>query len=180
MSRKIEAKPSVTLTDEEAALRKTERGKLLFTSYQGRNCALFLENDRLVEASFFSGDADKIGAIYIGRIKSLAKNMDACFVEIAGGEICFLPLQNATAPYLVNRRFDGRILEGDELLVQVVREAQKTKRASVTAHISLSNEYFVLSTGTTKVGYSLKLNDEQKNALKRTFRSEERRVGKEC
>ncbi|MCI8798196.1 MAG: ribonuclease E/G [Lachnospiraceae bacterium] len=169
MSRKIEAKPSVTLTDEEAALRKTERGKLLFTSYQGRNCALFLENDRLVEASFFSGDADKIGAIYIGRIKSLAKNMDACFVEIAGGEICFLPLQNATAPYLVNRRFDGRILEGDELLVQVVREAQKTKRASVTAHISLSNEYFVLSTGTTKVGYSLKLNDEQKNALKRTF-----------
>lgn len=169
MSRKIEAKPSVTLTDEEAALRKTERGKLLFTSYQGRSCALFLEKDRLVEAIFFSGDADKIGAIYIGKIKSLAKNMDACFVEIAGGEICFLSLRNATAPYLVNRRFDGRILEGDELLVQVVRDAQKTKKASVTAHLSLSNEYFVLSTGTTKVGYSLKLSNERKNALKRVF-----------
>ena len=169
MSRKIEAKPSVTLTDEEAALRKTERGKLLFTSYQGRSCALFLEKDRLVEAFFFSGDADKIGAIYIGKIKSLAKNMDACFVEIAGGEICFLSLRNATAPYLVNRRFDGRILEGDELLVQVVRDAQKTKKASVTAHLSLSNEYFVLSTGTTKVGYSLKLSNERKNALKRVF-----------
>ena len=53
MSRKIEGKSSVTLTDEELALRQTDRGKLLFTSYQGRTCALLVHNDRLVEASFF-------------------------------------------------------------------------------------------------------------------------------
>ena len=169
MSRKIEGKSSVTLTDEELALRQTDRGKLLFTSYQGRTCALLVRNDRLVEASFFSYKPPKIGAVYIGKVKSLARNIDACFVEIAEGEICFLPLKDAVTPYLVNRPSDGRILEGDELLVQVVRDAQKAKRASVTAHISLSNEYFVLTTGNTNVGYSLKLSDEKKSALKRSF-----------
>ena len=169
MSRNIAPKSFVTLTEEEEMLRRTDRDKLLFTSYQGRNCALFLQNDRLVEASFFPKKAARVGAVYIGRVKNIAKNIDACFVEIANGEICFLSMKNASAPYLVNRRFDGRILEGDELLVQVVREAQKTKRASVTARISLANEYIALTTGTTKAGYSLKLSREKKEALKRCF-----------
>lgn len=169
MSRDIAPKASVTMTEEEEMLRRTDKGKLLFTSYQERNCALFLQKDRLVEASFFSKESGKVGAIYIGKVKNVAQNLNACFVEIANSEICFLPMKDAAAPYMVNRSFDGRILEGDELLVQIVRDAQKAKKASVTAEISLSNAYFVLTTGTTKTGYSLKLSQEKRQALKRCF-----------
>lgn len=170
MSRRIAPKASVSVTEEEREARRADKGKLLATVYRGRRCALLIQGDRLTEASFFSEDGGQVGAIYIGKVKNLAKNMDACFVEIGGGEICFLQLKNAAAPWLLNRACDGRILEGDELLVQVVRDAQKGKRASVTAHISLANECFVLAMGDTGVGYSSKLSKEQKTEVRRLFR----------
>lgn len=165
MSRKIEPRASVDLTEEERQLRKTDCGKLLFTSYCGQNCALLIQGDRLVEALFFPKKPSKIGAIYIGKVKNMVKNIDACFVEIANGELCFLPGKSAATFQVLNRRQDGRILEGDELLVQVVRDAQKSKQASVTTQISLSNDYFVISMGAKKVCYSAKLSSKQKESL---------------
>jgi len=167
MSRNIAPKASVTITTEEQTLRNTDHAKLLFTTYHGKQCALMIQYDRLWEAAFFPQTSGKIGAVYIGKVKNIAQNLDACFVEIAKGEICFLSLKNATVPHLLNRQFDGRILEGDELLVQVIRDAQKSKRASVTAEISLSNDYFAIMLGATKVNYSLKLNDGKKEAIKK-------------
>ena len=164
MSRKIEPKASVSLTEEEIQLRQTDGGKLLFTSYHGQNCALLIQNGRLIEALFFPKVPSKIGAVYIGKIKNMAKNIDACFVEIANGELCFLPMKSAAACLLLNRQQDGRILEGDELLVQVERDAQKSKQASVTTQISLSNDYFVITMGSKKVCYSTKLIDKQRRS----------------
>lgn len=167
MSRKIEPKASVTITEEEAQLRNTAQGKLLFTSYQNQNCALLIQNDRLMEAAFFPRVPSKIGAIYIGKVKSIIKNINACFVEIEKGELCFLSLKETSAVCLLNRSSDGRILEGDEILVQVDRDAQKSKRSSVTTRLSLSNDYFVLSMGTEKVCYSTKLGKKKKGDLSR-------------
>lgn len=170
MSRNIVQKASISLSEEELEARQTEKSKLLITSYRERICALLIQKNRLMDASFFSRTPGKLGAVYIGKVKNIAKNMDACFVEIEKGEICFLPLKNAVSPWLLNRTFDGRILEGDEILVQVVRDAQKNKRASVTAHISLANEYFVLAMGEPRVGYSSKLQKEQKKMIRKYFR----------
>lgn len=166
MSRQIQTKPSLTISDKETAEHNTQQGKILFTTYREKECALLIQNDRLTAASFLFETSSKIGAIYVGRIKNMAKNIDACFVEIAGGEICFLPLKKAAAPYLLNRDYDGRLVEGDMLLVQVERDAQKTKQASVTAHISLSNDFFVISMGSAKVGYSSKLEKVEQERLK--------------
>ncbi len=170
MSRNIASKPSISLTEEEVESLKTDKNRLLITSYRGKNCALLIQDGRLTEASFFSKEPGKVGAVYIGRVKNLAKNIDACFVDIGKGEICFLPLKNAASPWLLNRNPDGRLLEGDEILVQVVRDAQKGKRASVTANISLANDYFVLTMGETKVGYSSRLSKETKSAVRKLFR----------
>ncbi len=166
MSRSIPAKHSVTVTDSERGLRDTENGKLIFTEYRGRHCALLLRNGRLTAASFLPDDAESaVGSVYIGKIKNMAKNIDACFVEIEEGRICFLPLKKAVSPFLTNRAYDGRLLEGDELLVQVERDAQKNKQISVTAQISLANDYFALALGTTRFGFSSRLDRKKKEAL---------------
>ncbi|MCM1542672.1 MAG: ribonuclease E/G [Blautia sp.] len=165
MSRQISPRASVGISEEEAANRNTLQGKVLFTAYKGRDCAFLIRKDRLTAAYVVSEMASRIGAVYIGKIKNMVKNIDACFVEIADGEICFLPLKKAVFPYLLNRAYDGRLAEGDTLLVQVERDAQKTKQASVTAHISLSNDYFVIAMGAQQIGYSAKLKKEKRDAL---------------
>ena len=166
MSRQIAAKSSLSLSDNEVAQRDTGQGKVLFTVYRERECGLLIQNNRLIAAGFLTEAVSRIGAIYIGRIKDVAKNIEAYFVEIADGEVCFLPFKKAEFPFLLNRPYHGKLAEGDTLLVQVERDAQKTKLASVTAHISLSNDYFVLFMGARRVGYSAKLSKEQKEKMK--------------
>lgn len=164
MSRNISDKSSVTISCEEAAFRNTSGGKLLFTEYHGKEFAMLIKDNRLTAVSVLpEEESTKIGAVYIGRVKNVALNINACFVEIADKEICFLPLNDAVSPLLLNRKFDGRILEGDELPVQVVRDAQKTKQASVTSRINLSNEYFVLELGSDRINYSSKFDKHQRS-----------------
>ncbi len=165
MSRNIPAKASLKISEQEASQQNTIHGKVLFTSYKERNCAFLIRKDRLTAACVLAETASKIGAVYIGKIKNMAKNIDACFVEISDGEICFLPLKKAVSPYLLNRIYDGRLVEGDTLLVQIERDPQKGKQASVTAHISLSNDYFVVTMGSKHIFYSSKFDKEQREML---------------
>ncbi|MDE5591154.1 MAG: ribonuclease E/G [Acetatifactor sp.] len=168
MSRKIAEKTAVTISEEEVAIRKTDEGKLIFTQYHEKNCVLLLKGDKLTVAAF--PEESRVGAIYLAKVANVVKNINACFVEIQPGEICFLSLKDAQFPFLLNRVFDGRILEGDELIVQVTRDAQKTKQPSVTAHISLSSDYFALAFGSTRVGFSTKLATDEKKMLEKMLK----------
>lgn len=165
MSRKIQTNHA-TMNEDEQALRDTKAGKILFTKYREKKCAFYLHGNRLLAVQVMSETTGRIGSVHIGKIKNVVKNIDACFLEIAEKEICFLARRDAEHPILLNRKYDGRLLEGDELLVQITREAQKTKQASVTADISLSNEYAAISIGSTKVGYSGKLEKTRKEEIK--------------
>lgn len=141
-------------------------GKLVFTEYEQKQLAMLFQDGRLLAVSVLPENRNRIGAIYNGKVKNITPNIDACFVEISDREMCFLSLKEAEAPYLLNRRYDGRLREGDELPVQLVREAQKGKLASVTARISMSNDFFALTVDTTThVGFSGKFSKEQKQQL---------------
>lgn len=163
MSRKIETKLSLTLSNDETALRSTADGKLIFTTYHKKTCAALLVNSRLTMLNF--PESSKVGAIYLCRVKNVVPNIQACFVEITNGELCFLPMKDARQVLLLNRKPDGRILEGDEFPVQIVRDVQKTKQASVTAHISFADDFFAFSFGEPTLGISSKLDKAQKQEL---------------
>jgi len=157
---------AIHLTKQEKMQRDLSSGKLLFTEYQGRLCALYLKNDRLLAARVLPGTRNRVGGIYVGKIKNSVKNLKAYFVEIADKQICFLGEKDAQNPILLNRTYDGRLVEGDELLVQINKEAVKTKQPCVSTELSLSNDYFVITTGNNRIGYSTKLSGEKKAALK--------------
>lgn len=108
-------------------------GKMIFTKLRDKNVALLVNSGGIAAVRVLRSNASKIGGIYLGKIQNVAKNIDACFVEIAPGELCFLPLREAGTAYLTNRQPDGSLKAGDELVVMVTRDAQKTKRASATA-----------------------------------------------
>lgn len=165
MSRIISEKKSVTLSPEENVLRSTEDGKLLYTSCEGQSCALLIKGGRLTAVSALDCVAGNLGAVYLGKVQNVLPNMNACFVKLDEKEVCFLPLKELSLPFLRNRHYDGRILAGDELLVAVKREAQKTKQASVTTRISFSNDYLTLELGSDRVSYSSRLDSQQRKVV---------------
>lgn len=122
---------------------------------------------RMTEMSLMSREKDSLlGNIYIGKVKNIVRNIQAAFVEIADGVICYLPLEDVKKPVYSRPKKQEQLVEGDELLVQVNREAVKTKAPSVTTNISLTGKYLVLSTGNPIIGYSSKLKPAEKERLK--------------
>lgn len=163
MSRAIFTRPD---RSEEVKLRSTQQGKLLLTKWQEKPLALLIRENRLLQVAVPDEHASKVGAIYLGKVKKVQKNIDACFVEIADKELVYLPFSKCKHPFLTNRSFDGRILEGDELLVQIERDALKTKQAAATTVITVTGRFAVFNTGSERTGISAKLTDEERERLR--------------
>lgn len=119
-----------------------------------------------------------VGNIYVGRVQNIVANIEAAFVEIQKGLLCYLPFSEVKQPIFTNRNFSGRqensdvpcnsLRVGDELLVQVTRDALKTKQPALTTKLSFPGNYLVLSTGNPHLGISGKLSASQKQEI-RTF-----------
>lgn len=143
----------------------SENGKILITPYKNKIVTLLIKNNRLIFANAFPEEGGILGNIYIGKITNVVKNIDAAFVEISPGLVCFLPLKECGHAFLCNRIFDGRILAGDEIVVQVTKDAVKTKQPSVSANLSFSGTYCVVTTGNRKTGYSLKFKKAERERI---------------
>lgn len=57
------------------------------------------EDGRMMELSLISKEQESIlGNIYIGKVKNIVKNIQAAFVEIEPGLLCYLPLEDVKNP----------------------------------------------------------------------------------
>lgn len=146
---------------------------LVLLRKQNRIQTFLLQENRLVLAKSYEEAASSLGNIYIGKVKNVVSSIHAAFVEYASDTIGFLALQSVQNPILTNRTYDGRILQGDELVVQVEKEGIKTKAPGLTTNLSFSGKYCVLTTGKTKLGYSSKLTETVKQQVKAFLEAEE-------
>lgn len=131
--------------------------------------SLFLENKELIQvnAEPVSSDDASLGNIYIGKVKNIVKNINAAFVEISGGRMCYLPLAKPQYPIYCNGKARDHICIGDEIMVQIERENVKTKAPTVTCNLNITGKYVVLTHGINKIGVSAKISDkEERQRLK--------------
>lgn len=106
-----------------------------------------------------------LGNIYIARVENIAQNIQAAFVDIAKGVSCFLPLEEAKNAVFTKKNGKKDLCIGDELLVEVTREKQKNKPASVSANLNFSGKYLILTTGNHLLGISKKLHATERERL---------------
>lgn len=141
-------------------------GKLLLIKYKQKTLVLLIRDNRLISVRVYEEDSlSSIGNIYVGRVQSIAENINAAFVEIDKNTPCFLPLSHAGYPHVLNRTYDGKLKAGDELIVQVFRDAIKTKQPVLTTKLSISGTYLVVSDGSEQLGISSKLSDCNKKKI---------------
>lgn len=119
-----------------------------------------------------------IGNIYVGKVKNIVKNIDAAFVEIKKGELCFLPLSDAENAIYVNHKENSKLMIGDELLVQVLKDGVKTKAPVVSTNLNFTGRYFVFTTKRKEeIGISNKLTIDDGKRLQEYVQKKEPEFG---
>lgn len=121
-------------------------------------CVMLRRKGQLVTAFFQKGqleqihvygegsnkDQPQLGEVYLGKVTRVAQNLGAAFVDIQRGISCYLSLGSDLGVsllekgmlYRTNRTGNVPIKAGDELLVQVTKEALKTKLPAVSGKIT--------------------------------------------
>lgn len=141
------------------------KNKLLITKEKGYIISSMFEDDEMVEVDLYPHHEEEtiLGNIYIGKVQNIVKNINAAFVEIEDGLVCYLSLAKAKNPIYTNDRTNKNGLAiGDELLVQVSKERIKTKAPVVSVELNFTGKYAVLIHGNSFVGISSKIRDPKK------------------
>lgn len=141
--------------------------KYLITRMDGKIFSFLLDAKRTVEIHCDPAGTAKpaLDSIYIGKIRNIAKNIGAAFVEIAPDMVCHLALDDMKYPLYTKKGASALPQAGDELLVQISREGMKTKYPSVTTKLSLHGKYVLLTAGAGKNSASSKLSKTEKERL---------------
>lgn len=128
-------------------------------------CALY-EDSRMIEVQLEAADSDSIlNSIYTARVKNVVANLNAAFVEFSKGRICYLPLEDLKSPIFTKKISQKLIAAGDELAVQITKEAMKAKEAVATTNLSFPGEYLVLTSSNRTIGVSSKISGEKKKYI---------------
>ncbi len=140
--------------------------RYLICKMQGGIFSFLMEENKALEVHCDrESTASLIGTICIGRVKDVAENIGAAFVEIAPGQVCYLPFEDLLDPVYLKKGSSETIQQGDELIVQVSRDAIKSKYPSVTSNLTIRGKYVLLITGRNRISCSSKLEKEEKKRL---------------
>lgn len=141
--------------------------KIVMTECKGRRLTALFEDDRLAELHY-SSDKKKpyrLDEIYIGKVKKILANGKGAFVEIGKGMECYYSLEEKYEPIFTNKPSKKAFAVGDELIVQIQKEAVKTKQPTVTGNLNFAGKYVVLTSGNRKAGVSSKLSKKKREEL---------------
>ena len=144
--------------------------KVLLTECMNRRVLALLEDEKVTEFHFGSSGEKKscrLGEIYVGRVRKILPNIGGAFVEIANGEQCYFALDGKYTPVFTNKIGKKPLVIGDELLVQVEKEAVKTKQPVVTGNLNFTGQYVVLTSGNRTIGVSGKIHGARKEELQK-------------
>ena len=133
--------------------------KLVITRLQGKICTASVSDRKVTGITLEEEDkVSVLNNIYIGKVQKVVAGINAAFIDL-GVTIGYYSLDENKDHLFTQQGRSGKLRPGDELLVQVSRDAVKTKAPVLTANLSLPGRFCVLTAGKTGVGFSAKLTD---------------------
>lgn len=145
--------------------------KILIMNHQNKIWMFVLENNQIVEIHCTPPGTEKsefhaLGNVYVGRVKNIVPNIGAAFIEIESGVECYYDMSQASNAIFTHKIGKKPLCIGDELVVQISKEAVKTKAPTVSSNVSFNGRYAILTTGNTRIGTSGKLPKAFREELK--------------
>jgi ribonuclease G len=117
---------------------------------------------RLSEFSLERTDsASLVGNVYLARVTSLAREIEAAFLDCGLARAGFLSAREAPG---AQGPISGRVREGGALLVQAIRDPSGDKGAKLTARPALAGRLLVLCPGRPGLSLSRRIGDRAERA----------------
>lgn len=155
--------------------------EILISASPKESRVAILEDGELVELMIDRPEANRlVGDIYLGRVTAVLPGIQAAFVDIGTGKAGFLHVSDLARETEGEEedeedRGNGRrqrryppiqelVKKGEEILVQVTKEAIGTKGPRVSAQISLPGRFLVYMPHSNHVGVSRKIEDRDERA----------------
>jgi ribonuclease G len=113
-----------------------------------------------------------VGNIYKGQVSRVLPGMEAAFVDIGLERAAFLHVNDLDLPEGEDENrsrpaISELLHEGQDLLVQVIKDPIGTKGARLTTHITVPSRYLVYMPNSSNVGISSKIDQEdERNRLR--------------
>ena len=148
--------------------------KLIITRWNHCILTVLLSGNEAVEIGIEpDNQSERVNNIYIGKVKRIVKNINSAFVEYQHGKNGYYSLVDNTRHLYTQPGHHDRLKEGDEVIVQLAKEAIKTKDPVLSSVLTFSGKYTVLTYGKPAIGFSQKLpdNEEWKQELKQQIRA---------
>lgn len=145
--------------------------KLILTEMNYRSTPILVaaleKEGRICQLNPMSLNSDSIlGNIYIGKVKNIQKNIQAAFIEIENGIMCYYSMAEKASPCFVNVKKNNVLKIGDEMIVQVSKEGIKSKLPYVSSNLNFTGRYLVLTSERKELGFSGKLKKEEKKQIR--------------
>ncbi|MDO5707410.1 MAG: Rne/Rng family ribonuclease [Andreesenia angusta] len=145
--------------------------KIVVDSNIRENRIAVLEDDELVDIYLDRIDDERIrGNIYLGKVVNVLQGMQAAFIDIGLKKNAFLHLRDALPRYIVESdefnisdyNIRDVLKPGQDILVQVDKEAFNSKGAKVTTQLSITGKYAAIIDNTKYIYVSKKIVDKNK------------------
>ncbi len=158
--------------DDEIILPIESARKQMLVSVNNRQTQIvILEGPVLVEHYVARRDSDSVaGNIYLGVARNVLPGMEAAFLDFGANKNGVLYASDVASQGRGNggnqKRIEQILKEGDQVLVQVTKDAMGAKGARLTGVPSLPGRYLVLVPDSDSVGISRRLPDEDRTRLR--------------
>lgn len=143
--------------------------KLVIVKRNNKIISSLFEKNELIQINAEDMENESLlGNIYVGKVKNIIKNINAAFVEIENGQMCYLSLAEVNKPIFTQAHPVPSIRIGDELIVQISKEDVKTKAPVITTNINITGKYVILVHGKPGIGISNKIElESERKRLKK-------------
>ena len=149
-------------------MAETDREMLISHDSNETRVAL-LEDRELVELYIERPKRSVVGNVYLGKVSDVLPGMQAAFVDIGLEKNAFLYVDEIVATEglenVPRRDIQTLLKPGQQVMVQVIKDAMGTKGARVTTDISLPGRFLVLMPYSDFVGVSKKLPEDERDRL---------------
>jgi ribonuclease G len=123
------------------------------------------------------GNRSIVGNIYKGKVDNVLPGLEAAFVDIGLEKNGFLHVDEIVLPGVEaprrgrgsgsGRRISDLLKPGQEIVVQVVKDPLKTKGARLSMELTIAGRYMVYAPTGEGVGVSRRLEDRERDRLRR-------------